>query len=401
MSSVSHSKPVVVIGAGPYGLSTTAHLNAAGVETRIFGEPMENWSRHMPAGMRLRSLWNASHIADPSHKLGLAQFGDAIGVQESTPIPLDYFVQYGQWFQERAVPQLERRRVKSVAKNNGAGLAVELEDGERISASRVILATGIIPFANRPAQFQDLSNELVSHTADHADLGIFRGQRVAIVGGGQSAIESAALLVESGAQVELIMRRPSINWLAQFDELIDRRRRNYAHSRVALGTWPLAWFIALPAIWPFIPHKQRLKLSRHFIRPAGADWLRPRISSVTMTQGRTIDSISTQNGNLSLRLDDGSTRDVNHLLLATGFKIDVGRHPLLSSELASGVKTFNGYPVLKGGFESSVPGLHFLGGPALATFGPVLNHVCGTWAAARGITHKIVGNGSRRAGFTW
>ena len=57
---------VAVIGAGPYGLSAAAHLRTVkGLEVRLFGEPMSFWDRHMPAGMLLRSPWEASHISDP------------------------------------------------------------------------------------------------------------------------------------------------------------------------------------------------------------------------------------------------------------------------------------------------------------------------------------------------
>jgi len=59
---------VVIIGAGPYGLAAAAHLRAAGIEHRIFGEPLSFWRRHMPAGMFLRSAWEASHIVDRSEE---------------------------------------------------------------------------------------------------------------------------------------------------------------------------------------------------------------------------------------------------------------------------------------------------------------------------------------------
>ena len=65
---------VAVIGAGPYGLSAAAYLRSAGVETRIFGEPMAFWQKQMPAGMCLRSNWGASHIADPQSQLTLDEY---------------------------------------------------------------------------------------------------------------------------------------------------------------------------------------------------------------------------------------------------------------------------------------------------------------------------------------
>ena len=71
---------VAIVGAGPYGLSTAAHLRKIpGLNTRVFGETMSFWERHMPAGMLLRSPWSASHIADPKDELTLDAYVAARG----------------------------------------------------------------------------------------------------------------------------------------------------------------------------------------------------------------------------------------------------------------------------------------------------------------------------------
>src|SRR5919205_771912 len=105
---------VVVVGAGPYGLSTTAHLRDAGVETRVFGEPMIFWQEQMPRGMLLRSAWEASHIADPRHQYTLEAYRGVTGARFGAPIPLPDFVRYGEWFQQQVPPDLDRRRVTRV-----------------------------------------------------------------------------------------------------------------------------------------------------------------------------------------------------------------------------------------------------------------------------------------------
>src|SRR5205085_11451407 len=94
----STTSPVAIIGAGPYGLSAAAYLRAAHVEVHIFGQPMEFWLRHMPAGMCLRSSWEASRIADPTHMGTLDAFQDRRGTHVCEPIPLQEFIAYGQWF---------------------------------------------------------------------------------------------------------------------------------------------------------------------------------------------------------------------------------------------------------------------------------------------------------------
>src|SRR5215211_1451780 len=166
MSSANGRCSVVVIGAGPYGLSAAAHLMQAGVSVRVFGEPMESWTHHMPKGMLLRSRWDASHIAEPDHALGLGTYEAELGLERHTePVPLARFADYGRWFQEQAVPGLERRRVVHVFPD-AHGFNVELDDGEMLRTERVVVAAGIIPFAWRPPQFASLPPELVSHTAE-------------------------------------------------------------------------------------------------------------------------------------------------------------------------------------------------------------------------------------------
>src|SRR5579872_6737608 len=100
---------VVIIGAGPYGLASAAYLQAAGLETRVFGDPMSFWERQMPAGMFLRSNLAASHIADPKQELTLEGYSRRNGGHIGKPIPLDLFVKYGHWYQKQAVPNVERR----------------------------------------------------------------------------------------------------------------------------------------------------------------------------------------------------------------------------------------------------------------------------------------------------
>ena len=86
---------VAIVGAGPYGLSAAAHLRAVkGLEVRVFGEPMSFWERHMPVGMRLRSPWAASHLADPNRSLTLEAYQSACGNHLSAPIPLSRFIEY-------------------------------------------------------------------------------------------------------------------------------------------------------------------------------------------------------------------------------------------------------------------------------------------------------------------
>src|SRR5689334_18785227 len=189
---------VAIVGAGPYGLSAAAHLRAAKIETRVFGEAMEFWSKQMPEGMLVRSIWEASHISDPRGALTLDAYVKEKGLKLPRPMPLSDFIQYGRWFQQQVVPDLDPRRVATIEPAPGGGFRVVLDDGEALRAQRVVVATGIAKFLRRPPLFDELPAELVSHTSDQRQLARFRGKSVAVIGGGQSALESAALLHEAG-----------------------------------------------------------------------------------------------------------------------------------------------------------------------------------------------------------
>lgn len=149
-------EPVVVIGAGPHGLSTTAHLRAAGAETVGFGEPAEFWRAHMPAGMVLRSRWRSTHISDPHRALTIDRYAESEDGSVHEPwLLLEEFVEYAMWFQRHAVPELDRRKVAALSRDDGA-FHVVLEDGTELTAARVVVAAGLALFARRPEPFAGL-----------------------------------------------------------------------------------------------------------------------------------------------------------------------------------------------------------------------------------------------------
>src|ERR1700723_4126057 len=130
---------VTIIGAGPYGLSSAAYLRAAGAETRVFGEPMAFWENQMPAGMCLRSNWEASHIADPKRALTLDAYCRQNDNHLSKPIPLNRFVGYGRWYQCRAVPDLEQQSVRSI-ETDEKGFRIGLNEGPSFTSPPRLVA---------------------------------------------------------------------------------------------------------------------------------------------------------------------------------------------------------------------------------------------------------------------
>jgi FAD-dependent urate hydroxylase len=380
---------VAVVGAGPYGLSSTAYLRAAGVETRVFGEPMAFWQNQMPAGMCLRSNWGASHIADPKRELTLDAYCQHKGNHVSKPIPLNRFVDYGRWYQSQAVRDLEKRNVLTVDLDV-RGFRVLLADGEEFVSRRVVVATGINNFANRPAQFTGIPSELASHTSEHDDLGKFKGRRVVVIGAGQSALESAALFKEAGVDVEVIARVEALNWVGLHPKLhhlgmISRM----LYSTRDVGPAGISRLVAAPHLFRRFPRAFQDRTGYRAIRPAGAGWLKPRLEGVSITLGRKVVTATTAGSQLLLKLDDRTERLVDHALLATGFRVDVSKYPFLSLSLVKQLKVVNGYPVLKRGLECSIPGLYFAGKSAAWSFGPLLGFVSGTEFAANELVQSM------------
>jgi lysine/ornithine N-monooxygenase len=378
-----------VVGAGPYGLSSATYLRAAGIETRVFGEPMSFWQNQMPVGMCLRSNWGASHIADPKQELTLDAYCQQKGNHVSRPIPLDRFVDYGRWYQSQAVRDLDKRNVLKIDLD-ARGFRVVLADSEEFVAKRVVVATGINSFANRPRQFSGIPAELASHTSEHNDLRKFKGKRVVVIGGGQSALESAALFKEANIEVEVIARVRALNWVglhAKLHHLGMISKMLYSNRDV--GPAGISRLVAMPHLFRRLPRQFQDRIAYRAIRPAGAGWLKPRLDNIPITLGRMVVSASPSGGQLLLKLDDGTERLIDHALLATGFRVDVSKYPFLSQSLVKQLEVVNGYPVLRRGLESSIPGLHFAGKPAAWSFGPLLGFVSGTEFAANELIHSI------------
>jgi len=199
---------VTILGAGPYGLAAGAHLRqVAGLEVQVFGDPMEFWKAQMPAGMFLRSPWSASHISDPASQFTLGNYRSLLGREISAPIPIDDFVGYGLWFQQNTMPGIMRQKVTNIQRDS-SGFQLTLDTGTRCSARRLVIAGGIKPFARRPEQFAGQFPQFVTHSSDQRDVNQFRGKRVAVIGAGQSALESAALILKLAPRSKCLSENP-------------------------------------------------------------------------------------------------------------------------------------------------------------------------------------------------
>jgi NADPH-dependent 2,4-dienoyl-CoA reductase/sulfur reductase-like enzyme len=386
---------VAVLGAGPYGLATTAHLRRAGVEVRILGESMSFW-RTMPTGMVLRSNWTATCIAEYEGPLSLDSYCAATGARFTTPVPLERFLDYGAWVQQQVAPDVDSRAVERV-EPDGNGFLLGFADGERLRARRVVVAAGIASFVHRPSVAARLPRELTSHTADHRNLSRFSGRRVLVVGGGQSALESAALLHEAGADAEVAVRSDRLNWLhgGKYHRMLGRWAP-VVYAPTDVGPMGLSRLVAVPDLFRRLPRPVQDPVAHRSIRPAGAAWLRSRLDDVPIRLGTAVQELTPVGDRVRARLSTGHTLTVDHVLFGTGYRVDITRYPFLAPSLLSRVERVGGYPLLRRGMESSVPGLHIVGAPAAWSFGPIMRFVAGGWYAGRAVAGCIAEVDRRR-----
>jgi hypothetical protein len=304
-------------------------------------------------------------------------------------MPLEQFVSYGKWFQRQSLPDLDSRLVTKIERIDG-GFDLRLDDDEHVASRTVVIATGIGAFPNYLGAFSSLPLELVSHTSERVnrDLGRFAGRRVVVIGAGQSALESAALLSEAGAQVEVLARQPRVRWLrsSSWLEWLMDCKINPFKVPGKIGPIGINWLVENPRLFTAFPRRVQDKMTARAIRPAGSSWLKQRTTEVTFQTGRHVASATRQGDKIRLELNDGAKREADHVLLGTGYKVSVSRISFLSADLQTDVRAANGYPVLNWGLESTVPGLHFVGATGGHSFGPLCRFVAGTSYTANALT---------------
>jgi thioredoxin reductase len=387
---------VAIIGAGPYGLSLAAHLTRCGCSIRHFGNVMQAW-KSMPKGMFLKSQGFASNLSDPDGTHTLAAFCGSTGRtygDYGVPVPLDTFVAYGEWFAHRWARDVEDVVATGLAAD-GAGFRVELADGRTVLARRVAVATGLAGAARRLPELAELPPQLASHTSDQDDLAAFAGRRVVVLGAGQSALESAALLHEAGADVELVARRRRLSWngdpLAAQRSLYRRLREPEAPLGSGWGTW---FYSNQPDLYRRLPAQRRLHTARTALGPAGAFWLRPRVEGRVPTKvGTSLEAVETDGDQVRLETRDleGQRRVLHcdHVLAGTGYSVDLARMGYLDPELRDRLTTLGGTPQVGRDYQSGVRGLYFIGPAVAPSMGPVMRFAYGSAHAARSAARSI------------
>jgi len=388
--------PVAIVGSGPYGLSLAAHLAAANIRFRIFGTPMAFWADIARAGEEryLKSFCFGTNIYVPRPGYSFAEWSSARGLEAFEPCSMQQFVDYGLWAQQQCVAGLERQNVVAIRRED-VGFHLTLADGEALLAHRVVIATGLSRFDHLPEIFAALPPALRTHTTHIARFDGFAGKSVAVVGGGQSALEAAALLREAGANPTLVVREPDINWMTA----VRRQRTLWRRVRSplsGLGSGPKAWFLTnVPGAVHHLPDAMLSHFVRNHLPPEGAWWLRNRVDGKVETLKSTkVAAAAEEGGACMLTLSTNGTsaqRRFDHVIAGTGFRVDVDRLDFLDGALRGTIQHQAGSPKLNRHFQTSVDRLHIVGPASAMSFGPLFRFVVGAQHSARTLTRHFGG----------
>jgi thioredoxin reductase len=387
--------PVTIIGAGPYGLSVAAHLRGHGVTFRIIGKPMKSWLSNMPSGMRLKSTGYSSTLYDPAELFTIRQYCRERNIpfeDVGLPVQVETFSSYGLAFQKRFVPEVEEHEVVLLARC-AEGFRLQLDDGGSFKSRSIVIGIGLEHFRNMPAELVGLPRNLVSHSGEHGDLERFRGRTVAVIGAGSSAIDIATFLQERGCNVHLIARKEEIEF--GHDEQLRRpllSRIQRPMSGIGPG-WKNILCARLPGLFRYLPESVRVSTVGGFLGPSGGWFMKKRFAEVPRLLGYEIESAKVQDGRLDLLLVSSRSEKrhftADHVIAATGYRMDVRRLAFLSADLRTELTLIRNSPRLSAHFESSVPGLYFVGPISAMTFGPVMRFAAGAGFTARRLSKHL------------
>ena len=389
---------VAIIGAGPYGLSIAAHLRAYNVPFRIFGSPMRFWKDMVP-GTALKSPDFATNIYVPQPGYTFVEYCRDRGISSEEPISMSYFAEYGEWVQKRLVPEVEAEEVTNLEENGGT-YTLTLSSGEQFSVRGVVIAVGVRYFAKLPEVLTCLPGGLVRHTSELIDYSALRGKRVTVVGAGQSAIEAAKYSFEGGASVRMVVRGNGV-WFASKPEGKRSLKHRILYPESVMGPGRENWVLQhFPLLAHYISDSKRVSFTRKHLGPFGTWWNRDVIEeNVEKVLNTEIVGARVEGSHVVLtERGPGSQYEVEAdvVLAGTGFEPDLRRIPFLERGLADRLQVLERAPRLSSHFESSSPGLYFVGPVSAFSFGPLERFVCGAALAAPRVARHLASRLGRR-----
>ena len=378
----NNSIDLIIIGAGPFGLSVASFAKFHQIDYLVIGKPMAFWKENIPDNMYLRS--GTSWHLDPYDNYTIEAFLENRNElsKELKPLPLNLFLDYVAWFQEQQnINVLDKLIVKLDYLEDEKKYLITFKDNKEIKAKNVLIAIGFKFFKKLPIYLtRKLPINSFTHTCDDVKFEKFKNKSVLIIGGRQSAYEWAALIAEAGANIVHICHRHETpkfvesNW-SWIDPIMDQMVDN-------------------PEWYRTLNKKEQEEIERKFwiedsqkLEP----WLLPRIDKKNIKiwpLSNVVKCDESNQGQYKVQLDNGRRLEVDHIILATGYKVDINKVPFLKSgNILPKLNINKGFPDLDGYFQTNLPGLYMTSVIATKSFGRFFAYI----ASCR-TSSKVVGN---------
>lgn len=326
---------VAVIGGGMAGLTVATALTHMGAKVVIFDERPAGLEGPWATTARMETLRSPKTLTGPA--LGIpsltfrawftAQFGEAEW-DALDKIPRLQWMDYLRWYREvLALDVRNDHRVSDVIPHaDHVELAITGPDGDFTQrARRVVLATGRDGLGGPalPDLVRDLVREVWAHSSDSNDYDALKGKRVAVIGAGASAMDSAGTALESGAaQVDLLIRRTDIPRVNRGMAMGNPGSVYGMRDLSDHWKWKLQTTLADAQVPP--PRASVLRVSRH--------------GNAAFHLGTSLQSARVEGDEVVLETSKGPRR-YDFVIFATGFKVDWAGRPFLA-RLARDVRTW-------------------------------------------------------------
>lgn len=349
---------LAIIGAGPYGLSLAAHAKESGIKHKVFGFPMDFWKTKNPPNMFIRTKLKHTNLIDPESSFTLKKYEQEKGLNLEYPINRLTFADYGVWFIEKVGIDIIQDLVIEINYANEF-FNIKTENNDFFQAKRIIVGVGVSYSKYIPKKICNQSHKLVSHSSDHTDYKKFEKKHVLVLGGGQSAWESAALLHENNAEVVLAYRRNK--------RLTPEKDLNKQQLEIADQFYSLS-------------EPEKIKMKEKFEKPTVSEFL------VHLVKGKVVEKpnsfvkdIQEINNSRQIKVvfNDDESNVFDHVIAATGYRYSVENitflYPLIDKLKVNSV----GEPILSENFESNLKNLYFVGPASSYSFGPTFRFISG------------------------
>ena len=315
---------VAVIGGGMAGMAAAASLTLTGIQAIIFDRAPSGFEGPWVTSARMETLRSPKQLTGPA--LGLpaltfrawfeAQFGlDAWAALDK--IPRTQWMDYLRWYRKALKLDVRNQHHVTHIAPLAEGLVQLTMDTSTgaltLYARRVVLATGRdgLGGAYVPEFATALPRTHWAHSSDPLNYSTLAGKRIGVIGGGASAMDSAATALEAGAaSVDLLIRRddlPRVN-----------KGKGAGHAGMITG------FVDLPDTWKW-------KI-RHYLgveqvpAPRGSTLRVSKHSNARFNLSCPIDSIDVHEQSLNVQTPRG-VFELDFLIFSTGFKIDWWARP--------------------------------------------------------------------------